>query len=506
MATGTLTADAASYLKTLNARASGSSAAYLSWNALTKKQKKKVNGITVFRNGVAVKNLSKKTTAYSDTGLSAGTTYTYQVKTYKVKKQKQWFNKKTGKYQKKKPAKKYRGKAKKVKVYTYKNASPARTIRTAAATQAQTQSTGSSSGSSGGTTGGSTVDPNGYTGQVISCTDYLGKTYEYKELNSGYWEVSANGYKTTKEAVMNNYNNPLYNRTVKGEFKNSGYTWYQTGGENSATIKKAVKKSGTNFAVEMYNGDPDKLVFTTNYQKQVVNTHIDEYDDDLGYTGNIVPLKRNFIMKDGKRLIERYDDKVSSNKNLITKTAQFSSQTFADNNGFFAQGTGFVSGTVNVTAQYDGYTIGTSSFTVNPNADSEGLAPLRRAYLELAQEAVAFYKNGGTSENPNNHIKHTKADYDEALQKYGEYDADMKSICWYINDKFGYDNGTYQSSVLTIKGFPCTTGKNILETYSIYAYSKYGFEHSPEHNTDHVVFVPDENPNIYYDTNGYQDW
>ena len=65
-----------------------------------------------------IKNVSKKSASFTDSGLKAGTSYSYTVKTYKNTKKKEWFNKKTQKWQKKKPAKKYRGKSRKLKKYS----------------------------------------------------------------------------------------------------------------------------------------------------------------------------------------------------------------------------------------------------------------------------------------------------------------------------------------------------------------------------------------------------
>lgn len=112
---------------TLKASASGQNRAVLSWNKIKKPDK----GYAVFRNGVALAHLGKKY-AFTDTGLKAGTTYTYQIRTYKTKKVKQWYNKKTGKWQKKKPAKKWRGNSRKITTYTYKKKSKTVTVRTAA--------------------------------------------------------------------------------------------------------------------------------------------------------------------------------------------------------------------------------------------------------------------------------------------------------------------------------------------------------------------------------------
>jgi len=128
---------ATSYWKSVSAHATGQNTASVNWKALTKKQKKKIKGITVFRNGVPISNISKNSTSFNDSRLAAGTYYTYQLKTYKTKvtKTRKWYNKATGQYQKKKPPKKYRGKRKTFKTTTYKysNSSAKVTIRTAAA-------------------------------------------------------------------------------------------------------------------------------------------------------------------------------------------------------------------------------------------------------------------------------------------------------------------------------------------------------------------------------------
>ena len=113
-------------VKTLSASASSYNAANLSWG-----KAKGASGYQVVRNGSEV----CKTTArsYTNGGLKASTAYSYKVRAYKTYKQKQYFNKKTGKWQKKRPKKKYRGGTKKVTLYKYGAYSPVRTIRTKAA-------------------------------------------------------------------------------------------------------------------------------------------------------------------------------------------------------------------------------------------------------------------------------------------------------------------------------------------------------------------------------------
>lgn len=124
--TGDLNAHAASYWKNVKASADGETQVNLSWKALTKKQKRKVSGIALFRDGELVSQMSKYSSSYADSGLKAGTTYSYQLKTYKKKTKttRMWYNKATGEYQKKKPAKKDRGQRKTFRdvTYTYYNA------------------------------------------------------------------------------------------------------------------------------------------------------------------------------------------------------------------------------------------------------------------------------------------------------------------------------------------------------------------------------------------------
>ena len=110
----------------LSAKATGQHTVALKWNKVSKAY----NGYAIFRNGEVIKYGNSKTLKFTDSKLKAGTKYTYQVKTYKVKKVKKWYNKKTKKWQTKKPAKKYRGKSKKVISYSYKTKSNVITVRT----------------------------------------------------------------------------------------------------------------------------------------------------------------------------------------------------------------------------------------------------------------------------------------------------------------------------------------------------------------------------------------
>ena len=126
MMAGTFESNALAKNITLKASATGTSTAKLTWN----KCKSPNSGYAVFRNGTVIGHYNTKKTSYSDSGLASGTSYTYQIKTYKKTTKTQWYNKKTGKWVSKKPAKKYRGKSRKVTSYSYKKKSNSVTIRT----------------------------------------------------------------------------------------------------------------------------------------------------------------------------------------------------------------------------------------------------------------------------------------------------------------------------------------------------------------------------------------
>ena len=98
----------------------------LRWNTI----KSPNNGYAVFRDGKAIAHLGKKRVTYFDNKLVAGTTHTYQIKTYVAKKRTQWYNKRTKKWQNSKPAKKYRGKSRTYYAYSYKKKSNAVRITT----------------------------------------------------------------------------------------------------------------------------------------------------------------------------------------------------------------------------------------------------------------------------------------------------------------------------------------------------------------------------------------
>lgn len=336
----------------LSASARGSNTVVLSWAKLTKKQKSGQKGITVFRDGYAIANIGKSATSFTDTGLSAGSYHTYQVKTYKTKtkKTKMWYNKATGQYQKKKPAKKYRGKRKTFRstTYKYKNASGVAGVVTAAAPAPAATPASGSGGSTGG--GGST----GTTPTVESkeVTDYLGVTRTITSKNI-------------------NWGKPIYDRTVDGEFDGM------------------IQRNGVTFRVSstvttMYNGDLNRLkVETQNEWKSVSTRKFWEGDENK--------MTRYFIMStDGKYRIaetgaECFTKSVSyENEKSSCKEATLN---ITDN----THGCGFVDDSIKINVSYDfngdgdtvdaGEQIKSVTYTVKADTD-------RKAAIDICQKAV----------------------------------------------------------------------------------------------------------------------
>lgn len=230
---GELDVHAASYWRNLSAKATGKTTVSVKWKALSKKQRKKISGIAVFRDGRRVSVLSKTSTSFKDKNLRTGTTYKYQLKTYKVKKQKQWFNKKTGVWQKKKPAKKYRGKSRKAKVYKYSNASPVRRAKTRSPITANstTDDSNTSSGSENNTGGNSDGTPSTPSQSTSFITEdettyvdfrgvriHLGQKWtdslnsQLKGKSSGTWSCKrSKGYQGNRSQNIYLYNTNTYN-------------------------------------------------------------------------------------------------------------------------------------------------------------------------------------------------------------------------------------------------------------------------------------------------------
>lgn len=102
----------------------------LTWKKTPKNRNTK--GYAVFRNGKLIKRVGMKRNTFVDTGLKAGTRYTYTVRAYNKNKQKQYYNSRTEEWQViKPPANQWKGKkTRKVNRYKYGKASAIKKVTT----------------------------------------------------------------------------------------------------------------------------------------------------------------------------------------------------------------------------------------------------------------------------------------------------------------------------------------------------------------------------------------
>lgn len=462
---------------TLYASAYGQNRASLSWNKIKKPEK----GYAVFRDGRVIAHLGKKKLSFTDSGLSAGSTHYYQIKVYKTKKIKQWYNKKTGLWQKRRPPKKYRGKKRTITKYTYKKPSKAVYIKTAAAPKPKTAAVAPTTGGSesGTTGGGSSTTPTVPTSETRTVTDYLGVTRTIKKeqdrYGNAYWFCSAEG------SVVDTSNNGLakWDRTVNGEFTTSGgEVMLQKGGVtfNKSLLQNPNKLTDTDRApyVEMYNGDFDKLTFDVQGGLTPVAT----------YDKNKNPITEYYVMKDGWRLAKferNYQETGKAGDDKVQKKGI----AFRNKVWQLCDGCGFVSGNIIITVKYSGEKIATWTLPVNTDADERGLSPFRRNCLDFAMQAFG-------DEGPS-----------------GDYDADMHAVERQIRMvPYGYKLGTGNDAVY----LTCTGGRNVLETFSVYQYGVYGFDSWGQYGTeetakasgasDHSAFHLNNDPRKYYEANG----
>jgi len=585
---------------TVSAYASGQTQAVIKWNKIKKPDK----GYAVFRNGAVIAHMGKKY-AFTDSGLKAGTAYTYQIRTYKTKKVKQWYNKATGKWQKKKPKKKWRGKSRKVTTYTYKKKSNVVTVRTAPLNkytitwknwdgtilQSSTVLQGSKPSYSGSTPTRAADDDYIYTfkgwspavsaatGNKVYTAQYTAKenilpapkgiSYAVKSA-SGYIKITWNAVSKAEAYAI------IYDGKVKQESSTTFFFTPFTEGENytfqvaaikngkiqtkskeftitansgatgtvedtatpatpstpstptavtkqvtdykgvTRTITKDVDSDGTPYWIDkqsnacmldkdlakwdktvdgtfdgftqkngvtwkvapssedyygsifgnwspyvvMYNGDMNKLTFEITGLK-TVSTH--ESPDVLQIQDRTISV----VEKNGKRLAKclgtfeeaYYADKKASVKYLCFEDRETNSQAVT-------QGLGFTTGTVTVGVFYNGQQIGKWTHTCNANANSEGLSPYRQECLEVARTCLESAKNNGDAT--------------------GTLDADLTAIGKWMKENYTYEQ------------LSCLGGRDVLETWSIYQYGKYGFSYksNPDKST-HAAFCLDDLSNYW---------
>lgn len=429
----------AAAIKGLSASARGSHTVVLSWSKLSKKQKSGQKGITVFRDGYAIANISKKATSFTDTGLAAGTYHTYQVKTYKVKtkKTKMWFNKATGQYQKKKPAKKNRGKRKTFKStsYKYKNASGVAGAATArAVAAAPAPNSGSAGGSTGNTGGGGSTGTTPST--RVTVIDYMGVERE-----------------VDKNSVAYKQNPQRVDRTVDGEF-------------DGMIQRKGVTFTGDGMTV--YNGDINRLNVEILNECESVNTRTfwkgDEYKKTRYYINSTNAVdgagKKYHIAEAGKDYITK--EEVYSNAKASCAQAHLN----ITDSPF---GTGFTDDAININVSYDFNGDGDfndageqiKKYSIEVKADTD-----RKAAIAICQQAVS---EAGTN----------------------SYDADMQAIADKVNT-YPYGKKVDGTTLM----MRCIDGAYILQTWSIYKYGVFGYVspsgNNPEDND--VDFWPENNP------------
>lgn len=96
------------------------------------KAKGKVSGYAIYRNGKIIKSVSAITHSFKDAKLKYSTKYKYYIRAYNNtgKKVRQYYNKKTKKWQKTQPAQKYRGGTRLVNSRVYGAASPELSVTT----------------------------------------------------------------------------------------------------------------------------------------------------------------------------------------------------------------------------------------------------------------------------------------------------------------------------------------------------------------------------------------
>jgi len=522
---------------TLRASASGQHGAALSWNKIKKPGK----GYAVFRDGYVIAHVGKRY-SFSDSGLAAATAYTYKVKAYKtkVKKTKMWYNKATGQYQKKKPAKRYRGKRKTFKKVTYKysKVSNAVSIRTAAPPASavtvpvpqnlsvavdgtdlkiswspvegatgykvyvdsytfDADTTLASDGMkkkkiTGVTAGTHTVQVAAVKGSAISAksnkvTATVSAPGEEARDVTDYLGTTRHIVKKTDKngnAYWEDDNQGSYldadlakiDRTIDGEFTISSGE-VMWQRKGVTFIKSSLNTAYERSAsIKMYNGDPDKLQFSFSNTTKTISTH-DRRNNQINKT---------FIMNGNEfRLVEEPGTSISSGLHgeTVVEYAFPNDETVCE---CACTGCGFTKGTVNVTISYDGIgTIANWSFAINPEGVKVNsgrdvdiyLSPFRKQYWDIAMAAIPEIKTG-------------------------DYDRDMNVVAKYIEDNY------------TDLEIDCVIGTAILETYSVCAYGVYGYSGLGQvgngyydgdiESSMHSAFHLDSDPNKWYEANGLQ--
>jgi hypothetical protein len=169
--------------------------------------------------------------------------------------------------------------------------------------------------------------------------------------------------------------------------------------------------------------------------------------------------------------------KESKSGNVTTKTVEVYTQPD------IGSGIGVYADTFSITIKYNGSAIGkinvdTAKSTVEGCTSSvNGMSPYRRLALDIANAAIA--EKGDT----------------------GTFTQNMYLIEDYIDEHYEY--GETVSGYGTSMRMNCIGGANVLETYAIYYYGKWGFAGPGSNNNgDHIAFHLNSDPTIYFESDG----
>lgn len=457
-AVGGLDANAATtYWKNIKAKAVSETSVKLSWKALTKAQQKKISGIAIYRDGKLKKRISKYAKSFNDTRLKAGSKHTYQLKTYKIRVRTvtYYFNKKTGKWQTKRISG-ARTKKRKKNIYKYFNASP----RFVAVTNTPYDP---GTGDDPGAGDQPTTDP-----KMVQITDYKGNTITVEEGSA-------------------QYNDPRYNRNIDGSFTVKSVTYTQKGG---VTFLLNPYYHDATFVV--YNGDSSKMSLEHSKMNEeevykAWNYNVDFTNNETAYDAFHNPTYEmvKYIRGDrGRRLADVITTQES--KSNYTRIKITFSEYKID------------SGSVTVTAKYDGEIIDTAVIDLGTELGSDGLDVSSRNQYEIAKNAVAFFESGNGIPT-----RLQQSEYQRLKTTEGEYYAHMKAIMAYVAENFLYEE------------MSCWGGAEILEIYSILEYEEFGhmirpyFDAETNPNTGHMGFRPNSYCDKgwfgrYFDTAGHR--
>ena len=546
---------------TLQAAASGQDAVVLKWNKIKKPQK----GYAVFRDGTPIAHVGKKRT-FTDTDLQAGSSHTYQIKVYKTKKVKMWYNKATGKWQKKKPAKNNRGKSKKVTTYTYRKPSNAVNVRTEPGPV-------SSGTEPDNTEPGNTEPPD--TSSVPAPTNL-----QYSELSSNsviltwtaadvsgtpkykLYRVEENGI--TQASTVNSarvrdssvvagktyqyYVTTLYNQQ---ESEKSNTITVKIPAQTVTTETKTVtdflgvtrtftKKSNQDYWT---NDDVGVVTDLTRWDKTIDGNFTYQGDTMIQYHGatfnataikNTKPNNYKYTVQmysgtPDKLSIELQDgvyiDWIDTYKEVGNHQYEPTVKYYYFKNGHpiampYSDGT-FIYKTEtsnNITSKYfyvvnsamtvgDALGIWADTFNVYVKYDGQLIGTIT---IDTARDE--FLGTSWTSQTANGMSPWRRVALNIAEEAIaakggstGKISNDLRLIKQYIDEKYYY--GEEVAVYGTTMPMKCIAGAIILETYSIVHYNKYGFESSGSNYYDgnHSAFNLNEDPQTYYEANGHLD-